>query len=124
MRKDKCRLTSNIVEVVSEAIREGVVTTLAVDSLISRILPTALLLIDATGLRNLVLWLSSSVDNLPILPLVNSTALELPLNSVPCSIHSIVIRFSIVVHPLLHVGLDGGVQVSFQHESSDTGTNL
>ena len=49
----KCRLTSNIVEVVSEVFGEGVEANLAVEALGGRILPAAFLLHLAARLRDL-----------------------------------------------------------------------
>ena len=120
----KSRLTSNIAEVVSEGLREGVVTTLSVELPSSRFLPTALLLLQTAGLRDLSSGQSSSVDILPLLPACDSATVESPLNQVPGDVHTLVVHSSVVLHSLLHVGLDGGVQVSLQQESGDTGANL
>ena len=72
----RSRLTSNIVEVVSEGLREGVVTTLVVEVPSNRIQSTALLLIQTAGLRDLSLGQSSGGDVLPLSPALDSATGE------------------------------------------------
>ena len=120
----KCRLTSNIVEVVSEGLREDVVTTLREDIPSSRVLTTALFLLQTAGLRDLSCGQTSGGDILPLLPGFDSAALESFLDGVPGDLHTVVTGGSVVLHSFLHVALDGRVQVSLQQESSDTGSNL
>jgi len=116
---------SNIVEVVSEGLREGGEASLVVEFISSRVhRATILLLIQTAGVRDGILGKSSGRDILPLSPGLDSTALEFPLNGVPGGVHTIVLRSSVVLHSLLHVGLDGGVQFGLQQESGDTGTNL
>ena len=120
----KCRLTSNVVEVVSEGRREGGEASLAVEFPFSWLLTTTRLLSETAGLRDLSFGLSSGGDILPLLPALDSTAVESPLNGVPGDVHTVVALSSVVLHPFHHVVLDGRVQVALQQESSDTGTNL
>ena len=120
----KCRLTSNIVEVVSEALGEHVVAAIVVDSQGRGSHSTAFLLRLAAGLGDLARGKTPSGAVLPLLPAVDSAAVEGPLDSVPGDGDTLVVLSSVVLHSFLHVGLDGGVQVSLHMESSNAGTNL
>jgi len=114
---------SNIVEVVSEGLREGGVASLVVE-FGSRLRPTTRLLIHTAGVRDGILGESRGGDILPLSPGLDSTALQFLLNGVPGGVHTLVTGSPVVLHSLLHVGRDGGVQVGLQQESGDPGTNL
>ena len=54
----------------------------------------------------------------------DSAALEATLDRVPGAIHPVMVQGSIVLHSLLHEGLDGGAQIYHLKESSDNDANL
>ena len=110
--------------VVRKVLRESVVAALVPEIASSGVLATVLLFFLAAGVRNRLFGQSGSGDILPVLPAVDSAALEALLDSVPGSVHTTVARSSVVLHSVRHVLLDGLVQVSFQEEGSDTSPNL
>ena len=117
-------LTSNIVYVLRESPGESVVTALTVNILLSRILTAPLQLVPTARLGHRLPLQTSSGDILPVSPAGDSTALESSLNFVPGEVHPLVVQGSVVLHPLLHVGLDGGAKVSRPVVNTDNCGNL
>lgn len=117
--------SSNNGEVAVELVTEKREASLGEDLLwVNRVLSAALSLSSlAAGVRNSSI-LESSGGVLPISIVLDSTAVKLLLDQVPGGGHSLKPISSIVLHPIVHVLGDLGLQVSLQSKGSDPSSNL
>ena len=61
---------------------------------------------------------------LPVCGVDNPATVQLLLDNVPRLRHSAVSRLVVVLQPVVHVGLDAGVEVVLQDERGDGGSEL
>ena len=116
------KFTSNNVQVVLECVAELGETSILEDLVLLVVHPTPLHLArDAAGVRDSG---GDVVASLPVLVVLHATTLHVLLDQVPGGGEGFIVRSVVVLEALLHVLLDLVLEISFESEGCDAGSDL
>ena len=116
------KFTSNNVQIVLECVAELGETSILEDLVLLVVHPTPLHLArDAAGVRDSG---GDVVASLPVLVVLHATTLHVLLDQVPGGGEGFIVRSVVVLEALLHVLLDLVLEISFESEGCDAGSDL